>query len=57
MALALRRRDSSSKHRCQALGNLRDKGKDAQYAGQSKARLSGVCLALLQEKLIALILL
>ena len=53
MALALGGRDSSSNHRCQALGNLRDKAQDARHAGRNKARLPGVCLILLPEKLVA----
>ena len=57
MALALGGRDSSSKRKCQALRNLRDKAQDVRYAGRSKARLSGICLTLLQEKLVAPILL
>ena len=52
MAFALRRRDSFLKRRCQALGNLCDKVKDAQHAWHSKARLPDVCLTLLQEKLV-----
>ena len=53
MALALGERDFSSKRRCQALGNLRDKAQDARHAGRSKARLPGVCSTPLQEKLVA----
>ena len=53
MALAMEARDSSSKRKCQALGNLRDKAQDAWHVGRSKAQLLSVCLTLLQEKLIA----
>ena len=53
MALALGRRDFSLKRRCQALGNLRDEAQDARHIERSKARLPGVYLTLLQEKLIA----
>ena len=53
MALALGRRDFSSKHRCQVLVNLRDKAQDAWHAGRSKAQLLGVYLTPLQEKLVA----
>ena len=53
MAVALRGRDFSLKRRCQALGNLYDEAQDAWHAGRSKARLSGVYLTALQEKLIA----
>ena len=53
IALALGRRDSSSKRRCQALGNLRDEAQDIRHAGRNKAWLPGVCLTLLQEKLVA----
>ena len=53
MVLALGGRDSSLKYRCQALGNLRDKVKDAWHARCNKARVFGVCLTPLQEKLVA----
>ena len=53
MALALGKRDSFLKHRYQALGNLRDEAQDARYAKRSKAWLFDVCLTLLQEKLVA----
>ena len=53
MALAIERRDFSSKRRCQALGNVRDKVKDVWHAGHSKAQLPGICLTPLQEKLVA----
>ena len=53
MALTLGGRDSSSKRRCQALGNLRDEAQDARHTGRSKARLPGVFSTLLQEKLVA----
>ena len=53
MALALEKCDSSSKCKCQALGNLRDKAQNARHAGHNKARLPGICLTLLQEKLVA----
>ena len=36
MVLALGGRDSSSKHKCQALGNLHDEAKDAWHAWRSK---------------------
>ena len=55
MALALGGRDSSSKRRCQALENLHDEAQDTRHARRSKARLPGVCLTPLQEKLVALI--
>ena len=57
MAFALGGRDFSSKHRCQALENFRDKAKDAWYAKRSKIRLPSVCSTPLQEKLVAPILL
>ena len=53
MVPALGGHDSSSKRRCQALGNLRDKAQDARHAGRSKARLPSVCSTPLQEKLVA----
>ena len=53
MALALGGCYSSSKHKCQALGNLRDKAQDARHAKRSKARLLDIVLTLLQEKLVA----
>ena len=53
MVPALGGRDSSSKRRCQALGNLRDEAQDARHAGRSEARLPGICLTSLQEKLVA----
>ena len=46
-------RDSSLKCRCQALENLCNKAQDARYTGRSKTRLPGVYLTLLQEKLVA----
>ena len=52
IALALGEYDSSLKRRCQALGNLCDKAQDARHARRSKTWLSGVCLTLLQEKLV-----
>ena len=57
MALALGGRDSFSKRRCQTLGNIRNEAQDARHARRSKARLSGICLTPLQEKLITPILL
>ena len=57
MMLAMGGRDSSAKRKCQALENLRDKAQDTRHAGRSKTRLPGVCLTLLQEKLIVLMLL
>ena len=53
MALALGGRDSSSKHRCQVLENLRDKALDAWHAGRSKTWLPDVYSTPLQEKLVA----
>ena len=57
MALALGRRDSSLKYRCQALENLHDKVKNARHAERSKARRPGVCMILLREKLVILMML
>ena len=57
MDLKLGERDSSLKHRCQALGNFRDKAQDAWHARRSKTRLLGICSTLLREKLVAPILL
>ena len=57
MALALGECDFFSKLRYQALGNLRDKAQDAYHAGRRKARLPGVCSTLLQEMLVASMLL
>ena len=52
MALALRGRDSSLKHRCRALENLRDEAQDARHTRRSEERLLGVCSTPLQEKLV-----
>ena len=52
MALALGKRDSSSKRRYQALGNFRNKAQDARHAGRSKAQLFNVCLTPLEEKFV-----
>ena len=52
MVPALGGRNSSSKRRCQALGNLRDKAQNAWHAGRSKARLPDVYSTPLQEKLV-----
>ena len=53
MAFALGGSDFSSKRRYQALGNLRDESQDAWHTGRSKAWLPSVYLTLLQEKLVA----
>ena len=52
MVLVLGGRDSSLKHKCQALGNLRDKAQDVRHARRSKARLYSVYLTPLQKKLV-----
>ena len=57
MVLALGERDSFLKRRCQALENLYDKFKDAWHAGCSKTWLFDIYLTLLQEKLVASMLL
>ena len=50
--LALGGRDFFSKCRCQVLGNLCDKAQDARHVRRSKARLPGICLTPLREKLV-----
>ena len=53
MVFVSERRDSFSKPKYRALGNLRDKIKNTRHASRSTTQLSSIRSTLLQEKLVA----